>query len=233
MSIPLEHEGVQSGLSSERRREAFRNSGQIYTKRKDVLGIKARLLELVPDEDYWTTLALYIHGECPKSRFDEAMDLYLTTNRARILHNEFIRSIVFNAHFSCVAPPNISLPARRLPDHVAAQRHRLPPTRLPSFASFCAADLGHLPSAEQLSRRMSALIGGKNLRIDPATVPILFTTLKQYLILLLQNSLELVVRNCDAGQAVVVRPVHIGYALRANLSISSVVSPELFAKFPG
>jgi hypothetical protein len=224
---------VQSELSPERRLEALRNSGQIYTKRKDVLGIKARLLELVSDEDYWTTLALYIHGECPKWRFDETMDLYLTTNRARILHNEFIRSIIFNAHFSCVAPPNIWLPARPIPEHVAAQRHRLPPTRLPSFTSFCAADLGHLPSAEQLSKRILLIIAGKNLRIDPAAVPILFTTLKHYLILLLQNCLELVVRNCDAGQAVVVRSVHIGYALRSNATIASVVSPQLFAKFSG
>jgi hypothetical protein len=173
MTVPLESQAVQFGVSPSRRQEAYRNSAKIYTQRKDVLRVKSQLWELVPDDDYWTTLSLFVHGKCTKAHFDETMNLYLTTNRARVLHNEFIRSIIFNAHFSTIPPPGVALAAPPLPDQVANQRNRLPLSKLPALSNFSAADLHHLPSIEQLARRVGILLASKEMRMDDTAVQML------------------------------------------------------------
>jgi hypothetical protein len=229
MTVFVESHGVQFGLHPLGRLDAYYNSGKIYTQRKDVLRVKALLQELVPYEEYWRILSLFVHGECTKARFDETMNLYLATNRARILHNEFVRSIIFNAHFSTVPPPGVALPVRPVPDEIGLHRNSRPSAKIQPFSTFSATDLGHLPSGKQLAHRIAILLDGRTMKMDDTAVQMLSTKMRQYVSALLRRSTELIVRECP--RMAVVNSAHIEHALRTNLGFASVISPALFSKF--
>jgi hypothetical protein len=228
MAIPLESQALQVGISRSRRSDLQRNAGKIYTQRKDVQGIKSRLQRLVPDDEYWTTLSLFIYGECSKSDFDQTMSLCLTSNRARILHNEFIRSIIFNAHFSLTPPPGVVVPSKPLPERVVAQEHVRPMVRSPALCDFSAAELRHLPSAEELARRVALILTDRRFTMDEAAVLLLMSKARQYVSALLRKSTDLIVRDkpCMAR----IRVIHVKQALRRNNGFATLVSPALFSK---
>ncbi|OHT16255.1 hypothetical protein TRFO_41903 [Tritrichomonas foetus] len=185
----------------------------IYTKRKDVLNIKSRLLTLVQNPEYWETLTHFLRGECSKQKYDETIDLYLTTNETRILHNDLIRSILYNAHFAAVPPPGIPMPQRKLPDHINMKTQRPQKTKVKLFCSYSASDLGHIPSIEQLSSRVGYLT---TLKVDNSALALLFSELKHYIISVLQQCTEIGQNNCENSEKVIVSPSQIEYVLSAN-----------------
>ncbi|KAK8893401.1 hypothetical protein M9Y10_021821 [Tritrichomonas musculus] len=90
----------------------------IYSKRRDCISLKKDLLKRVNKDEYSKTLIAYLHGSITKEFFDEKMSTILTTATAKIMHNELIRSILFNAHFTMTPPPNVEIPLPQLPIHL-------------------------------------------------------------------------------------------------------------------
>lgn len=157
-------------------------------KRKDVLNLKSRLLNHVKNPDYWKILSQFLKGECSKQKYDEAMDIYLQTNEARLLHNDFIRAILFNAHYSPIPPPGIPIPQKKLPDHIKLnlnkKHYKIKKKMLNSYSS---VDLGHIPSIEQLSSRVSQLT---SIKVDNSAISLLFDELNNYILMVLKICTE-------------------------------------------
>ena len=110
---------VQVGnLSPDEQEKPIRKVANIYSDRRDCIAIKNKLMKLVNKEEYTKTLIAYLHGSCSKQFFDEKMSSILTTPAAKLTHNELIRSILFNAHFTMTPPPNLDAPLPQVPQHI-------------------------------------------------------------------------------------------------------------------
>jgi hypothetical protein len=130
----------------------------LYSTRRDLPALKARLLELARNPDcYWRHFRAFLGGTVDRAAFTRALQRYLPSEEARQLHNELVRAVLHNAHFSTLPPPAIALPPAALPragappapPFASALSHGLPP--------LCAADLRRLPTAAELASRMRLL----------------------------------------------------------------------------
>lgn len=170
-------------------------------KRKDSLKIKSRLLKLVNDPNYWIILSQFLKGECSKQTYDEAMDVFLQTNEARLLHNDFIRSILFNAHFSPTPPPGIPMPQKKLPEHLTLnlnkKHHRI---KRRMFSSYSSADLGHIPSIEQLSSRVAQLT---SIKVENSAISLLFDELTHYILMVLKMCKDSIPQFADKSEIII------------------------------
>jgi hypothetical protein len=228
----LESESVQVGESEDTLRERVANSTQIYSSRRDCHSLKARLLELVGDGDYWNTLACFLHGQCSKQTFDETMHHCLRTSETKLLHNELIRSILFNAHFAMTAPRDVELPhiecpaaAKRAPAAAPA-----PPAR--PFITYTASDLRHLPSLNQLSERTRILLDARKVRVESKAMGLIFTHLKKYVLRILENSVALLsVKGGKEQKEMRITTTQILHVMATNGELASTVSPAVFTKY--
>lgn len=229
MSLALQSEAAQFGTPPSRRIHEYATSSMLFTRRKDVLTIKSRLLALVDNPEYWTTLARFIHGECPKAKFEETMALYLKTNEAKILHNDLIRAIIFNAHFSVVPPPGVEVPASENPNRAPRERHLgVPRLKDHGFVSVSAADLGHLPSISQLRQRIAA----RGLNSDDRALEVLLTEQRKFVTLVLHRCLSGSLRQWNQETSITIDPGQIAHLLKSDSEIASVVGPSILAKCP-
>jgi hypothetical protein len=226
-----ESEGVQAGESEDALQERVRNSTSIYSTRRDLLSLKDRLFDLVEDPEYWNCLACFLHGQCSKPQFDEAMRGYLRTNEVKLLHNELIRSIIFNAHFAMRPPTNVTLPPLAPPPTPkrpsAATSARLERT----LVTNTAGDLRHLPSAGQLSERMGVLLGSKKLGIDKRAAVLLFAQMKRYALHLLQRSCAFVNVKGERRRDTRITAQQLLHVVSWNRELASVISPAVFTKY--
>jgi hypothetical protein len=159
----------------------------IYTLRRDSNAIKVRLLALVNDPEYWRVFSTFVYGQCSKEIFDECMERLLRTPEMRILHNELIRAVLYNAHFAMVPPEGVPTPPPPPPTIKPT-----PPPRTVTFTTYSAADLRHIPSLAELTRRVSALSDAKKMLIDEGATELIHSEVQRYAIRLLQSSLALV-----------------------------------------
>ena len=113
MSFYHETQSTQTDGSKTLSNMKIKNSVQFYSKRFNVQLIKEKLLEEVPNQEYWETFSQFIYGNCTKSRFDEITSLYLRTNESKLLHNDLLRAILFNSHYSIISPPGVSVVRKR------------------------------------------------------------------------------------------------------------------------
>lgn len=129
----------------------------IYGTRKNVDEIRNALMEELGDTtEYWSVLGSFIHGQCSKDKFDKMVRDELGTNELRHLHNSLLRAIMFNAHFSCIPPPNYQPSAPPVRSHSSLRNP--PDARQPVTLSVCtAADLRRLPEAGELRQRIRML----------------------------------------------------------------------------
>lgn len=232
MSVVYEEQSTQTIRDDENAvAERIKKVSDVYQKRKDILKLKSKLLSLVDSPEYWPTLAKFLHGECTKNKFDTTMNLCLKTNEARLLHNEFIRALIFNAHFSMKPPPNVVPPKAKYPNRPApATRTPISNKRIPNFISFFAADLGRLLSIEQMYNRVANMKCTKDLTIDENALFALILELRHYLIRLLQTCIKLAPN--DRSDVTILTSSLIGFVLRDNPKFGSIVSPSILSKFP-
>lgn len=170
-------------------------------KRKESLKIKSRLLNLIKDPEYWNVLSQFLKGECSKQRYDEAMNIYLKTNEARLLHNDFIRSILFNAHFSPIPPPGVALPQGKLPDHVKENLNKKHfKIKRKMFNSYSSVDLGHIPSIEQLSSRVAQLT---SIKVENSAISLLFDELTHYILMVLKMCKDSIPQFSDKSNIII------------------------------
>ena len=213
----------------------FKRNGNIYSKRKDTISIKNKLEDYV-DDRYWSLLSRFLHGMCPKSTYDSEIKDILQNDEAKFLHNELLRSIIFNAHFSRIPPPGVPIPTNN-------QRHinkrdksngSIFPTdtaKNQSFSTFTASDFGHIQSINQLSQRMRIIASEKVASFDSKSVGVILSSLKSFLNRILKHSYELRASSVHAGGPVVVTAQQVLHALRTDPILSGFVSPFLFAKY--
>ena len=219
MNSNLAAEAVQVEDAAEIARQRIRNSPQIYVQRKDILGIKSRLLSLVPDPIYWETLSKFVNGECSKVKFDEVIAKQLKTNEMRILHNELIRSILFNAHFSTVPPPGV-FPVQK--QEQKADVRPVVPNR--TFATYSASDLGHLHSPDQLSARVAVLLKGSKMKMEARGLMVLLVEVKRYAATILRRSLELAAAG-RASHGLKISAGNVEFVLRNHAYLGPPASP--------
>lgn len=227
-------EGVQVGDAGEGCVERVANSGKIYTARKDCQALKTRLLSIVDDSSmYWETFARFVHGQCSKQTFDDTMQACLKTTEAKILHNELIRSVIYNAHFAMLPPPNMTTPKVECPVQVRRDTASASPsTASASFMTYAASDLRHLPSVNQLSKRISIILSSRKMNIEGKALGIIFTHLKRYVMLLLEGSAELLaVRRPDERGEMRISTIQVMHILQTHGGLSSMVSPAVMAKY--
>lgn len=231
MSLCRKSKGSQANTISSFTQEQLNKSGEIYNKRKDIIKIRERLQNLVTSPKYWITLATYIHGGCSKEKFDEEMAIYLPNNESKILHNELIRSILFNAHFSTCPPPGYVLHGRssihQKPKNKKVLNLNIRSGEMKSFHSFSAVNLRHIPTIIQLSSRLSQ---SRNIIIDNDALNLLFLELKQYILSLLQQSVSLSIKNTQNSDSMIIHPTIVLHALKMNPKFSSILTPSTISK---
>ncbi|OHT00632.1 hypothetical protein TRFO_32658 [Tritrichomonas foetus] len=230
--MSLKTESVQVSESPETTLERIHNFANIYSKRKDCLTIKKQLLEIVTEPEYWNTLACFLHGQLSKQTFDDRMHAYLKAPKAKLLHNELIRSIIFNAHFSMIPPPNVEVPRPKLPPHVKM----VAPTIIPSFSTFMtytASDLRHLPSINQLQMRIGILLNGRNFEgTESKAVGLVFQELKKFILLLLESSVSLLSFSGSGDpKDMTITTDQILHVLNNNHKLAGIVSTSVITKF--
>lgn len=229
--IIMKNQNIQVGDSIEASVEKVKNSSGIYSCRKDACAIKTRLMEIVKDTEYWNTFACYLHGQCSKQNFDEVMLKSLLTPEAKLLHNELIRSLLYNAHFSMRPPPGIQVPKAKVPKVTTVTQAASAPKTNSKFISYTAADLGHLPSINQLSSRISVLISGKNITCDSRATGIIFNELKSYIISILESSIKMINTDNDADKELKITTKQILHHISTNANVSSIVSQSILTKY--
>lgn len=231
MSLCRKSKGSQVHIISSFTQEQLNKSGEIYTKRKDINQIKARLQKLVTSQEYWPTLAKFIYGEYSKQKFDEAMAIYLPNSESKKLHNELIRAILFNAHFSISPPPGFDKSYRSTNKQSKKHKQTFITNKnieMKSFHSLLAANLGHIPTIIQLSSRISQ---NKNIQIDDDALNLLFLELKQYILTLLHQSVSLSMKNAQNSETMIILPSAVLHALEINPNFSSILTPSTISKF--
>lgn len=140
-------------------------TNNFYATRRDVLALRREIDEKVPDkEHYGKILALYLHGMCSKEMFDDMASKQLITDELKLLHNNLLRAIVFNAHFSQLPPPNVTLRP-----HESTLTNRIQSTReiasqyieSPGVEIFTAAYLRRMLKSTEIEKRMRDILGPK------------------------------------------------------------------------
>jgi len=233
MQGDLGTKAVQVGEPPDTSVERFANSEKIYTVRKDCMALKTRLLEVVTEPDYyWVTLACFLHGQCSRQTFEEAMQNCLKTAAAKVMHNELIRSIVYNAHFAMLPPPN--MPPPKLECAVPAKRATPTVVTGPSasFMTYTASDLRHLPNMGQLAARVEILLGARRIAADPKALPLVFGHMKRYIMLILESSADLLaVQRVEERTDVRITTAQVLHVLQTRGELASTVSPAMLTKY--
>jgi hypothetical protein len=194
------------------------------------MAIKRKLLEVIGESDYWNTLASFLHGQCSKQAFDEAMHSFLRTPEAKILHNDLIRSIIYNAHFAMSPPDDLPAPRPERPLHIRRAVAVTPSG--PSFATYTALDLRHLPSINQLSERITILIESRKIRVDSKATGVLFAQLRRFVTRLLENTVVLLsLRGSGEKKETKIMTAQLIHVLSAHADLASIVSPAILTKY--
>ena len=182
-------------LLPERDRKLLKQEEKIFSTRKNVEEIKEELEKHVTNrEGYWAAFRSFIHGHCTKQTFDSKMHKYLETNEGRVLHNRFIRAIIFNAHFSVEPPPNVVVPPVKFPeeDYEKISYPEDGKTKNHHFRAFSAAEMRHIQSTKQLSDRLYVLLASSGIRlsVEPRSAELLQINLIRYIALVLKRCLN-------------------------------------------
>lgn len=190
-----------------------------YATRRDVVGIKQKILSGVPDsKEYWRVLSLYIYGMCTRSQFDTMVREQLISDELCFLHNELLRAILFNAHFSRIPPPNVRFESTTPVTNIPKPLHVVggPQKKNLHFSTFTAAELQRLPTSKDLAKRENV----PRLR-DENTCRALASAIHLYVVRLLER--------CHRA--------HVGRG-RLRVTVGQVleaarfnVSPDLLAKY--
>jgi hypothetical protein len=223
-----ENADVQVGAFLRPQRDPPAPPTAVYSLRRNSNQIKARLLFLVGDSEYWGVLSAFVHGQCSKQAFDESMQRLLKTPEVQILHNDLIRAILYNAHFAMVPPDGVTMPYPEVPPHV---KKNAPPVRSASFATYSAADLRHIPSAAQLVERVAFLFTSRKIRIEAKATTLLHTELRKYVAKVLERCLALLAVKGVGEHRLAITVDLLMHVIASTRELRLGISPSVSAKY--
>lgn len=225
---------VQVSSNLEASLNALKPVGIFYSHRKDVGEVRQKLQNLVPDKQYWDTLASFLYGMCTKSHFDHVMNKYLATDEAKYYHNELLRRIMFNAHFSRVPPPEVSITkyvkAKPINPPIKPIIHEKDIKPYP-FKPTTAFDLGYIPSVNDLSFRINQLLEYHKINADQEAVKQIYYELRKYILKLLKKSYEMISPSTNYMEPKTLSTQNVLYILKSNEILSSIVSFSVISKY--
>ena len=209
------------------------NKSLIYKTRKDVGAIKNKILKKVNNPDYLHTLASFIHGQISKDEFDKKMDQFLVTNELKLLHNELLRAIIFNAHFSSIPPPGVIVPKK---EHAIPPKKILPPMPKPKnldFKTFTSFEMMHLPSITQLNNRIRFILYSNSikLKLDPEVASYLQKSLFLFISQILKDCLSLTNSSFSLSESALIQPQHLIHSFYSGSVLSKILSDEVITKY--
>lgn len=205
----------------------------IYNIRKDVRSIENKILREVNNPDYLHTLASFIHGQISKDEFDKKMDQFLFTNELKLLHNELLRAIIFNAHFSLIPPPGVIVPKK---EPTITPKKSLPPMPKPKnldFKTFTSFEMMHLPSIIQLNNRIRFILYSNSikLKLDPEVANQLQKNLFLFILQILKDCLSLTNSSFSLSESALIQPQHLIHSYYSGSVLTKVLSDEVITKY--
>ncbi|OHT09754.1 hypothetical protein TRFO_21282 [Tritrichomonas foetus] len=201
----------------------------IYRKRVDILKLKQQLFEIVDENEYIPLVTTFFHKKLSKEDFDERIYRILVTEEAKNLHNQIIRGIIYNAHYSTIPPPNVTIPKTnptppkpKAPPHIGKMKNL-------DFHTYMAADLRHLQSIFQMHERIMFILYIKShkLKVDPNAVQIVQQKLISYILNLLRESLKFANPVNTYKESPNILPQHIMHIYNSM----NLFSPEIITKY--
>lgn len=196
----------------------------IYTQRRDVLSLKARLLNKIQCDDYWPTLTKFLRGEISKQEYDSLIQKYLYDNESRSLHNEFIRSLIFNARFSTIPPPGMKIPVSSTPRAFDVKYDS-------RMQKLLVADIGCMPNLQMMSLRIERKIMEKKIKMDRKVALNIYFYVFDFLLYVLKKSVQLLKVNDDNNTNPVVKTEQILTIIHSNDKLIDFISNRTFEKF--
>ena len=208
------------------------SSSESYNKRYDLNEIKQNLSALVPDEEYWHTFRLFIHGKCNREDFDKTIEKYLDTSEKKHLHNKFIRAIIFNAHFSTIYPPNY-VPERRIISKNPSPGILYPqlPKRAQKFKTYSAADLRAIPSMVDFQKKLEAKSREYDMGVSRDCGQYLHYEVKKFVSYILEKSLMTIGKPPTTYRTLRITPQCVKEAIKLEERIASIISANLYRRY--
>lgn len=203
-----------------------------YLKRIDTNEIRQRLEKLVPSPEYWRVFRLFIHGRCERAEFDACVEQNLKTNEQKHVHNELIKGIIYNAHYSAISPKGFVMKRRPIPKQKEHTDEVIPPQRkTQKLKTYLAADLHAIPSIVELQKRLEQKSRELGVAVSRETVSVIHSELKRFITYLLENSLSTVGKPPTTKRTLVVTTENVKTAINANTKISSIISSSVLSRF--
>ena len=207
-------------------------SPESYLKRIDTNEIRQRLEKLVPSPEYWRVFRLFIHGKCERAEFDACIEQNLKTNEQKHVHNELIKGIIFNAHYSAISPKGFVMKKQPIPKQkphidVAEPAQR----KTQKLKTYLAADLHAIPSIVELQKKLEQRSRELGVAVSRETVSVIHAELKRFIFYLLENSLSTVGKPPTTRRTLNITTENVKAAINMDTKISSIVSSSVLSRF--
>lgn len=203
-----------------------------YNRRIDTCEIRERLQKLVPSPDYWRVFRLFLHGKCDRSEFDKCIEQNLKTNEQRHIHNELIKGIIYNAHYSMISPKGFVLKKQAITKRKEPETDIMPQQRkTQKLKTYTAADLHGLPSIMELQKRLEQKSHELGVAISRETIFIIHAEMKRFVFYLLESSLSTVGKPQSTKRTLNITTENIKTAINMDTKIASIVSSAVLSRF--
>ena len=220
----MEYRDALVGTASEAPIASLVDPESIYVKRKDSQALKSELLTEVGNEEYWRYLCSFIHGECSKQEYDDKMKELLKTRELKVLHNQFIKSIIFNATYSMVPPAGAKIEQPEVPPIGKNPIHLL-------YSTYTCRELGHIWSINQLLLRVDCILQGRRIRVSNNGIKLMHQYLIKFIIFLLSRSIGVIPDRQETGRNRFITITILEQIVSVVPGISNTISPQILHQF--
>ena len=232
MSFYHETQSTQTDRTKTFTDQKIKNSSQFYNKRINIQLIREKLFELVPDNEYWSTFSNFLYGNCSKSRFNEIASLYLRTNESKLLHNDLLRGILFNSHYSIVPPPGISV-TRKPKIKQTRQLLQCRNVLTKKIEPLTISELRILPTIDQFSERIQFILHNnysRDFSIEISSINLIHKELIKFIVYILKKAIEISYKDYMHPKDITLSAETISHILQNDTNANEIISPKMFEK---
>lgn len=198
--------------------------GSFY-QRIDTLKIKDELKKRISDENYWILLKSYLNGKTKHEIFEDSIVKYLDDDRSRHLHNQLIKAILYNAHFSRVPPPGITLP--RIIKSRSESGSDSTSNRFNQSCDYVPM-IRCIPSLSDLSQTIKEAFIKSSLEVDDEAILSIYNEMHVFLTNLLRESIINSFRNKSGN--ICINKNSLITAIETSV-LKSMISKHIFSKY--